>query len=499
MIVNVRSGSGGFANYTIEGTELKARNKEKIEIVGDPFFTEKIAEQQGTGYFKILVSPEKKLTNEEMHEILNEAVENIFVGFKKDEYNYSAVLHQDTEKSHWHIIVPKQNLLTHQQLRLYMHDIDTKRYKAIQDTIALNHNLLTMKEAKKILADTKETTYEKNSTKPIQYAYNLVKNDDKKLAQQQVKELIKNNIDTVNSINDIKELIHKNTDLKVVTDNGYNRKNDFHYITVQDKNSKKTSVRGELFNKDFFKQPKQEQRDQLQINHKSYTEVEKELLKKKIRSDLRRENEKRFKVVQNYGRKLKLSIRQEQREVNNKIRKEKNDTTRTNATPSPSRSQRSTSTKPTNNDYARERENRARERESRKRAREERIARYSKHNNRTAETDTRSLAREYKQQQIREQRERHNRGVIERLFSKISEVTRQFFIKIRKIEVDKTIPKTAQNKEKTKLLEALQDTNANKESNSTQESRMNKEDLEEKWEKLVKSAKKLTDNNPKFS
>ena len=338
MIVNVQSGSSGFAKYVIEGTDEKERDQEKIEIVGDPFLTEKIAEQQGTGYFKILVSPEKKLSNEEMHEILNEAIENIFVGFKKDEYTYSAVLHQDTEKSHWHIIVPKQNLLTNQQLRLYMHDIDTKRYKAIQDTIALNHNLLTMKESKKILADIKETTYEKNSIKPIQYTYNLSKSDDKKLAQQQVKELIKNNIDTVNSIEDIKELIHKNTDLKVVTDNGYNRKKDFHYITVQDKNNKKTSVRGELFNKDFFKQTKQEQRDQLQVNHKTYGEVEKELLKKKIKANLRRENEKRFKVVRNYGRSLKIGIRTQQREVNHQIRKEENDSTRTNVTESPERS-----------------------------------------------------------------------------------------------------------------------------------------------------------------
>ena len=340
MIVNVQSGSSGFAKYVIEGTDEKERDQEKIEIVGDPFLTEKIAEQQGTGYFKILVSPEKKLSNEEMHEILNEAIENIFVGFKKDEYTYSAVLHQDTEKSHWHIIVPKQNLLTNQQLRLYMHDIDTKRYKAIQDTIALKHNLLTMKESKKILADIKETTYEKNSTKPIQYTYNLAKSDDKKLAQQQVKELIKNNIDTVNSIADIKELIHKNTDLKVVTDNGYNRKKDFHYITVQDKNNKKTSVRGELFNQDFFKQTKQEQMQQLQVNHKTYGEVEKELLKKKIKANLRRENEKRFKVVRSYGRSLKLGIRTQQREVNHQIRKEENDTTRTNVAESTRRSER---------------------------------------------------------------------------------------------------------------------------------------------------------------
>jgi len=79
---------------------------------------------------------------------------------KKDEYTYSAVLHQDTEHSHWHIIVAKKNLLTGQQLRLYMQGVDTKRYEAMQDYIALKHNLKTINETKKTLKKT-EYAFEK--------------------------------------------------------------------------------------------------------------------------------------------------------------------------------------------------------------------------------------------------------------------------------------------------------------------------------------------------
>ena len=489
MTINFKTGSSGWANYVLNGTKEKPREKEKIKVIdGDPHFTEKIASQNKFSgeYYKVLITVEKKLTNEEMKNIYEEVKKNIFVGFNDDEYMASAVIHQDTEHSHIHMIIPKQNLLTGQHLQLYMQGIDTKRIQALQDNTALKFGLKTIKEVKPIVQEQKQTAYEKNRNTPVKYT--LQDKKSKALAQQQITELIKDNIQSINSIEDIKEFIEAHTDLEVVKTNGYDRKKDFHYITIQDKENKKTTVKGKLFSKDFFEQPKSKQVQLLQLNHKTYSEVEKELLKKKIKADLRRENEKRYAVVQKQGTKIKAQKRAELQELQNKIQKEKrNENPRRTTTPSPRRSQRSPSTKPTNNNYVGARESRKREREARARAREERIASYTQYNSGTAETDTRSLVREYKQLQIRHQREQRNRGIIRKLFEKISTITNEFFSKIAKIE------------EKTKLLKATQSPLSTEESATTEESPQSKEELQKDWEKLVKSAKKLTHSNPKLS
>ena len=70
MIINFLSGKSGAANYYVNGTKEKQRDKEKIEVLeNDPYFVEKLS--QGD-YFKILISVEKKVSNEEMKEIYQE-------------------------------------------------------------------------------------------------------------------------------------------------------------------------------------------------------------------------------------------------------------------------------------------------------------------------------------------------------------------------------------------------------------------------------------------
>ena len=70
MIINFKSGSSGFSKYVLDGTKEKQRDKEKIEVIdNDPFFVEKLSKGD---YFKILISAEKKLSNEEMKEIYQE-------------------------------------------------------------------------------------------------------------------------------------------------------------------------------------------------------------------------------------------------------------------------------------------------------------------------------------------------------------------------------------------------------------------------------------------
>ena len=556
MTISFQTGSSGWANYVTQGTTQEPRNQELIEVIeNDPHFIEKIARYNKFSgeYYKVVISAEKKLSNEEMKTIYEEFKKELFAGFKEDEYIASAVLHQDTDYSHIHICIPKQNLLTNQHLQLYMHGIDTKRMDLIADTIALKHNLKTKEEIKPTLSKPKEYSFEKQRAERNQepFTFTLVSKKDKALAQQQVTELLKSNIESINSIDEVKAFIEKNTDLKVVKAD-FDRTKKFHYITIQDKAEKKTRVQGDLFSKDFFKQPKQKQLDQLQLNHKTFTDVERATYAKQVRTNLKKEREKRYKKVQHQGRALKLKLRTEQRVLNNTIRKEpKPKLIQKEKNENPRRTiNRSPIPKPTNNNYAGARE-------SRKRAREERIAFYSKHNNRATETDTRSVVREYRKLQVKRERERRNRGIIRELFTKISTVTRQFFTKIRKIEVPKieekaiitsngmkqktaieiaiekakkniyardievpkieekatistteevketttpTIEKKAQNKEKTKPPEALQSPKSAEESHSTVESPESDEEFIKNWNEFMGGVdKELKRSSPKLS
>ena len=494
MTISFETGTSGWANYVTEGTAQKPRNKELIELIdNDPFFVEKIARYNKFSgeYYKVMISAEKKLSSDEMKTIYEEFKKELFIGFKEDEYIASAVLHQDTDHSHIHICVPKQNLLTGQHLQLYMYGIDTKRMDLIADNIALKHGLITKAESKSVIKKPKEYSFEKQRAERNQEPFTFIFTNKKSeaLAKQQVTELLKENIESINSMDEVKAFIEKNTDLKV-TKADYDRTKKFHYITIQDTNDKKVRVQGDLFSEDFFKQPKQKQLDQLQLNHKTFTEVERATYAKQVRANLKREREKRFKKVQSQGRALKLKLRTEQRVLNNTIRKEsKNENPRRTTR----RSERSPKPNTDNNNYAREREERDRAREARARDREERIARYAQYNNRTAETDIISTTRDYRKLQVRQDREQRNRGIIREFFNKISEITSELFRKLKEIE------ETAQNKEKTKLLEATQSPSNAKESATTVESSQSAEELKEAWEKLVKSAKKLTHSNPKLS
>ena len=277
-----------------------------------------------------------------MKEIYEEFKKELFVGLKEDEYNISAAIHQDTDYTHIHAIIPKQNLLTGQHLQLYMQGIDTKRMDLIADNIALKHNLKTKEEIKPTVTPVKEYAFEKQRAERSQekFTFTLFSKKEKALAQQQVTELLKTNIDDINSLDDVKDFIHSSTDLKVVN-SGFDRTKEQYYITIQDVNDKKTKIKGELFSDDFFQHSKLKQKEQLNLNSKKFSEVEREAYAKKVRANLKREREKRFKKVQNQGRALKLQLRKEQRSTNNTIRKElQHDRDRNTTKKSPRREQR---------------------------------------------------------------------------------------------------------------------------------------------------------------
>jgi len=300
MIISFNAGTGGWANYVLNGTNANPRDKDKIEVIdGDPFFVEKIASQNKFSgeYYSGVLSAEKKLSNDEMKQIYEEFRKELFVGLQDDEYAISAVIHQDTDYTHVQFIVPKQNLLTGQHLQLHMFGIDTKRMDLIADYIALKHGLKTKAESKATIKTTKEYSFEKQRAERGQkpFTFTLVNRKAKAETEQKVQQLLKNNIKQYNSLNEMKQFIEQNTNLKV-TNSGYDRKKDFHYITVADENGKKMRIKGEMFTESFFEQMKIRQYRQIVENYKPVSDRERLLAE--TRAKLNKENEKRYKVVQ---------------------------------------------------------------------------------------------------------------------------------------------------------------------------------------------------------
>lgn len=298
MTINFKTGKGGWGKYVLFGTKQKPRELDKIKIIdGDVAFAEELAKNNKFSgeYYKVLITVEKKLSDVEMENIYEDVKKNILHGLEEDEYYTTAVLHQDTEHSHIHMLIPKQNLFTTQHLQLYMHGIDTKRIEAIQDYVAIKHGLQTIQASKQILQKNKEILFVKEREQRGQepFNFNFLDKKNKALAEKEIYKLIENNLQNLYTLEDVKELIHSRTNLTVVN-SGYEQKKQFNYFTLQDKEGKKTRVKGELFSPEYFVQSKLKQEEQLNSNVKKFDNLELELIEKKVRADLKRENEKRY-------------------------------------------------------------------------------------------------------------------------------------------------------------------------------------------------------------
>jgi len=300
MTINFKTGHSGWGQYVINGTAQKPREKEKIKIIdGDIKLAETLAKNNKYSgeYYKILITVEGKLSDEQMMKIYEDAKKQIFHGLKDDEYYCASVLHQDTDNSHIHMMLPKQNLLTNTHLQLYMHGIDTKRIEAIQDFVAYKNGLKLLSETKQTFQKPREENFikEREIRNQEPFEFTLKSKKSKALAEKEVYQLVQGSIKSLKNLDALKELVQSATNLKVVN-SGYERKKKFHYLTLEDAEGKKTRVKGEIFSEDYFTQNKNVQMHQLDTNLKSMDSLERELEFKSIKEKLKRENEKRYQV-----------------------------------------------------------------------------------------------------------------------------------------------------------------------------------------------------------
>ena len=507
FLSNKKGGGKGSVNYLLNEREKEGTAK---VLKGNPKLTKSIIstiEKKQKVTFGVLSFEEKPdfLTNQEKLKIMADFEETLFPGMKKNQYNILWVEHSDKGRLELNFVIPKIELITQRALQPYYHKQDFSRVDMFEDICNIQYNLSSKKDP------------EKQQTLENDKRVNLIK--DYKELDKTLHSLV-----ATQKIQSRTELIQtlKSANIEV-TRAGKD------YISVKLPDSK----RAKKFKKGIYDE-----------QFRSIADIADIIAKAKTEAKAFRERDT-VQELQTKTARLERYNKQKAEVFHSRYHSSRNTTTRNNGNISisnqklESREQQPiqptiTISKPTvkkeNTDdstrtaaarYARNRESRKRARESRARAREERIALYTQHNSRTAETDTRSTTREYKQLQIRHQRERKNRRIIRGLFNKISEITNELFNRFKRIEapqeavkatistnevkqdiekkeIEETAPKV-ENKEKIKPLKAPESLNATEESHSIEEIPQSEEEFQQDWSKFMDGVDKtLAEDNPKL-
>lgn len=144
MIVQIASGSSGWGEYVLGRDE---RREGATLVAGDIELGDEICKStdyKSGQYARIVLSfsaEDEHITPEIGREIAKEFVDLFMHGYRQDEYHVDIVEHTDTDNLHYHIRIPKLNLLTGTQLKVYYDRADRSRKEAIVDWLDHKYQL----------------------------------------------------------------------------------------------------------------------------------------------------------------------------------------------------------------------------------------------------------------------------------------------------------------------------------------------------------------------
>lgn len=303
MTVHITSGKSGWGNYVLYGTKEKPRDSDLVELIeGDIELGDRLSESNNyeEGYYKIVLSFEKKLTKEEALEVYEDFKKEFFVGFKKDEYHIDTVLHQDTERTHFHCRVPKQNLLTDTHLQLYMDKIDRPRKQLIQDHLSLKYGFAIAREQNREIFKEESHEYinkwrEEQKQKPFDFSNKKAQAEAEAQINGYLSELVKTGL--IEKREDITATLQE-LGLKIEKENGLDIKKDFCYTTVSNETGK-MRIKGEIHHDRFYEHNQKDRTAQIDNNQRIIAEREPNQERiKTVRRELNKANERRFNKVQ---------------------------------------------------------------------------------------------------------------------------------------------------------------------------------------------------------
>ena len=257
MTVDIKNTNGNtWGKYVLSNDD---RNGAATVILGDVELGDTICNslnyKSGNSVnFVISFGEEDNVDKEKGRNIAKEFMQEFMEGFSEEEYHIDMVEHDDTEYLHYHVRVPKVNLLTETQLKLYFHRSDLKYKKAVISKIANDHDLFIGDDFKKTVDNPSQGIDQINiwrDEKGKQVPLDLKGKKNRDTAERDVNDYVSSLINSslINNLDDVKSAI-QDIGLKVVK-TGYDQGKDFHYFTVANE-SGKVRLKGDFYDSRFF-------------------------------------------------------------------------------------------------------------------------------------------------------------------------------------------------------------------------------------------------------
>ncbi len=256
MFVSVESGESGWSLY-VYGNEENRREGATL-IKGDLFLGDTICEStdyKSGQYFRIVLSfhQEENVSPEKGREIVQEFMQLILYGYREDEYHLDIVEHTDTDELHYHIRVPKLNMLTGTQLH-YHYLSDIKRKDAIHRYLEIKHDLISPFEKRKLIPNPTRRVNQINQWREEhnQKPFNLSNKKGRGEAEERISDYVQEMVMSgfLTTLEEVQaELASMNFAIaKVGHDNG----KDFDYITIEN-DTGKIRLKGDIYGKRFYR------------------------------------------------------------------------------------------------------------------------------------------------------------------------------------------------------------------------------------------------------
>lgn len=299
MIIKIAGGNGGWGNYVLNGSKEKPRDPEKIKILkGDIELGDRItsAGNWKENEYKIVLGFKGQPSEEKINEALEDFEKLFMHGFEKDEYHMDAVLHKDTDDYHVHIRIPKMNLKTETQLRLYMHSADKKRKELIADYIDIKHGFESPRENKRLVKSEVDYINEWRAERQ-QKPFDFTKKKGRAEAVEAINGLVfeLHEAGLINTRDDMQAAFQ---DYGLIVEKlGYDKNDEFHYITLSNSTGK-IRVKGDIYGEQFWQHSRADRTEQIRDNRTSSDIFGRDTDQlKAIERELNRELEKRKQVL----------------------------------------------------------------------------------------------------------------------------------------------------------------------------------------------------------
>jgi len=316
MIVSIKN--VGYGQYW---SKYVLKNREGATcITGNPTLGDRICQSldyKSGNSINFVISFDAQMEKTKGRAIAKDFMKTYLQGFREDEYHLDIVEHDDTDHLHYHCRIPKINLLTQTQLKLYYHKTDLSFKKAVIDDVCLRNGIIPGSEKKRLINSSDqvqriEKWREQHSQKPFVFKGKKNRTEAEQSINSYLQEMINSGL--INSLDDVKnELTLLGLD---VVNSGFDKGKEFHYLTVSNE-SGKLRLKGDIYGERFYRHS-QADRETAIKNNRSLENGREEFGRSEqdIKQTLSRELNRRFKWIdQQYGNSRKRAVEEKRRAI----------------------------------------------------------------------------------------------------------------------------------------------------------------------------------------